>query len=451
MRHFIPGDLSALLRAGLWRSVGALAIKVATAGLTFVTYVVLSRAMAADAYGQFALGLSLATIAAVLAGAGQQTAVLRLYPERTAAGDDQGALAAIRSGSGVTLLGGLGTGLVIALGALAWQRLVPGSGDIGPYWAAAVLVLPLAFAEFQSSALRAQGSVWTALAPRDLLWRVALPVSVWALASFGLALDGTEALLLAAAILAATLLGQAMLATAQKRVTAPAFRSLPAYWQGSGAMSWWFLAGALIDVVALNADTLLVGVLLDEAAAGTYFNASRTAGLMTLFMYAATLVIAPMLARHFHAGNRRKAQAITALSAWAGFGFALATFVIFALWGRSLLELFGPGYGEGHGVLMLLSIGLLFDAATGSSRTTMMMTGHERAYVAIAGTATTAGLALILIATPAFGLVGAAATAMAVRIASQIGIALYCQTRIGIDPTIFGPLRLRLPRSEVPA
>ena len=37
-------------------------------------------------------------------------------------------------------------------------------------------------------------------------------------------------------------------------------------------------------------------------------------------------------------------------------------------------------------MLILLSIGLLFDAATGPSRIVMMMTGHERDYVRIFGT-----------------------------------------------------------------
>ena len=36
-------------------------------------------------------------------------------------------------------------------------------------------------------------------------------------------------------------------------------------------------------------------------------------------------------------------------------------------------------------MLILLSIGLLFDAATGPSRIVMMMTGHERDYVRIFG------------------------------------------------------------------
>ncbi len=248
-----------------------------------------------------------------------------------------------------------------------------------------------------------------------------------------------------------TLLGQAALAAFRGHVVTPALKGLGTYWRQSGTMSRWFLVGALIDVVALNADTLLVGLMLDEAAAGTYFNASRTAGLMTLFMYASTLAIAPMLAQHFHAGDRRKAQAIIGVSAWTGFAFALAAFGLFAIWGEQVLEIFGPGYGEGYAVLMLLSIGLLFDAATGSSRTTMMMTDHERAYAAIAGGATLVGLALQVLVIPVYGLVGAAAATMAVRIATQIGVGAYCRLRIGIDPTILGPFRLRPLRAEVTA
>ena len=49
MRLTIPADLSALLRTGLWRSVASLGIKVATAGLTYLTYVVLSRTMSPSA------------------------------------------------------------------------------------------------------------------------------------------------------------------------------------------------------------------------------------------------------------------------------------------------------------------------------------------------------------------------------------------------------------------
>src|SRR5699024_6327767 len=116
-----------------------------------------------------------------------------------------------------------------------------------------------------------------------------------------------------------------------------------------------------------------------------YFNAFRTAGLMTLFTFAIELVIAPMVAQHFHAGQMRQAQAITALAAVAGFAFSLVIFAIFAFWGDFVLSLFGDSYAQGALILVLLSFGLLFDAATGPSKIVMMMTGHERAYVAIFG------------------------------------------------------------------
>ena len=80
-------DLRALLRTGLSRSLVSLAIKVATAGLTYGMYVLLSRSMGPTEYGLFAFGLSLATVLAILASLGQQTAILRYWPEETGRND----------------------------------------------------------------------------------------------------------------------------------------------------------------------------------------------------------------------------------------------------------------------------------------------------------------------------------------------------------------------------
>ena len=49
----IPSDLRALLKTGLNRSLVSLLIKVATAGLTYAMYVVLSRTMGATDAGEF--------------------------------------------------------------------------------------------------------------------------------------------------------------------------------------------------------------------------------------------------------------------------------------------------------------------------------------------------------------------------------------------------------------
>ena len=173
-------DLRPLIRTGLSRSLLSLCIKVATAGLTYGMYVVLSRSMDGTEYGYFAFGLSLATVLAIGASMGQQTAILRYWPEEEVAGRHDQALSALRSGGALTLIAGLVlTALTIAGAATAGLL----AGATWHLYAAAALILPMAFAEYWSSALRAQGSVWTALAPRDVLWRVLTPLAIVALRS----------------------------------------------------------------------------------------------------------------------------------------------------------------------------------------------------------------------------------------------------------------------------
>ncbi|KKC31647.1 oligosaccharide flippase family protein [Devosia psychrophila] len=443
MRFKIPSDLSALLQSGLRRSVASLGIKLATAGLTYVTYVVLSRTMSPDEYGRFAFGLALATVLAIGAGVGQPMAILRLWSQEAVAGRAAEAIKAVRAGSMLTILASLVIALALCAAVLITLQFASFDDTANHFYGAAFLVLPMAMAEYNSSALRAQGSLWTALVPRDILWRLALPGVVLILFAFGVVLSGPDALVLSAALLSGMLALQFWRSMAGKYVLTPSLWPVRRYWQQWGGISRWLMLGALIETAALNADVILVGLMLDLESSGIYFNAFRTAGLMTLFTFAIELVIAPMVAQHFHAGQMRKAQAITALASVAGFVFSLVIFAIFVGWGDLILSLFGAYYAEGTLVLVLLSFGLLFDAATGPSKIVMMMTGHERAYVAIFGTIMALGFLVQFLVIPIYGIVGAAAANMGARIVAQIAIALWCRLRIGLDTSLLGVFAVR--------
>lgn len=446
MDHNPRSDLKLLLRSGLSKSLVSLGIKVATAGLTYGMFVVLSRSMGADDYGYFAFGLALATILAIGASLGQQTAILRYWPEAMVAGETRKALEALRSGGALTIIAGLGVSVLLIF-AGAGLGAVSG-GSVLHIYAAAALVLPLALAEYWSSALRAQGSVWTALWPRDLGWRVALPLFVLGLFALGIQLSGWAALVLAGGLLAMALVAQYLIARARHYEIAAGTESLGTYWRERGRASRSFFFGTVLDAAALNIDIIFVGLLVAPAAAGIYFNAFRTAGLLTLFTFAITLVVAPMVAQHFHAGELRKAQAITALCAWAGFVFSLLVFAGFVLFGDEVLSLFGSTHNEGKTILILLSIGLLFDAATGPSRIVLMMTGHERAYVRVFGTIVVIGMLVQLAVIPVFGLVGGAAANMAARIVAQVSIAIFARRRIGLDTSLLGAFRVNAMRDR---
>jgi O-antigen/teichoic acid export membrane protein len=423
--------------------VASLGIKVGAAGLTYLMYIALSRTMGETAYGEFTLGLSLAIVLAVVAGLGQQTSILRFWPEENAQKRPVEAHRALRAGSALTIFGGVGI-TIVALGIIGLAGVSGGSiGSLGYLAAGAVAILPMAFAEYSSSALRAQGSVWIALLPRDVLWRLGVCGAAAVFLTTGTGLDGSEALLLTSAILVLALCLQALAAWRAGYLLAPGVEGLRKYWAERGASSKWFLTGALIDSAALNLDTLVVGLLIAPEIAGVYFNAFRTAGLMTLFLFASALVIAPMISDGFHGGNKQNAQKILAVSAWTGFAFSLAMFLGFLMFGESVLSLFGEGNEAGYPVLIILSIGLLFDAATGPSRTTMMMTGHEKRYVQIFGTTTTISVVLQILVVPFFGIVGAALVNMTSRIVAQLLIGWWCRRHIGLDPTILAPLSMR--------
>jgi O-antigen/teichoic acid export membrane protein len=443
MRLIIPSDLKALLRTGLTRSLAALGIKIGAAGLTYFTYVALARTQSPEEYGLFAFGLALATILAIVGGLGQNIAVLRFWSEDQARNRPESAAVAVRAGGILTICGSIGLGLALVLFGLVAATLVPASGPNLHLYAAAALILPLALAEYNSSALRAQGSVVAALAPRDIIWRLALPAA--ALAAFfglGLSMTGWQALLLAAALLGLTLLLQYAWSARRGYDLQMGFKGVGDYWRARGPASRWFLLGAAVDAVALNADTILVGLMVDADSAGLYFNAFRTAGLMTLIGYAVTLVIAPMLARFYHEGDLRKAQAITAACVWAGFAFSLLIFAAFVVFGEQIMALFGPSYGAAYPLLVILGVGMLADAATGPARSVMMMTGHERGYVAAYGLITLAGLVLQALVLPTYGLIGAAMAGVGARIIGHLVIGIWCITRVGIDPTLMGLFRV---------
>lgn len=431
-------EIRSVVRDGLGKSVASLLIKVVTAGLTYFMFVVLARSMGTEHYGHFAFGFSLATMLAIGASMGQQTAILRYWPEDMGKGDEAGATDALKSGWALTLIASVVLSGLLCAAALVFGLVTADMGQVLHLFAASLLILPMAAGEYGSSALRAQGSVWTALLPRDVIWRSLVPGLVWFLFIGGTSLGGAQALLLTAALLVLALVLQALAARMRGYRNGIGFSGLKTYWQQRGGASRWFLAGTVLDSAALNFDIVLVGLMVAVEASGLYFNAFRTAGLLTLFMFAITLVIAPMVARHYHAGQMRQAQAITAFCAWAGFLFSLVVFAGFVMFGGPILSLFGASYAEGYWVLIILSVGLLMDAATGPTRIVMMMTGHERQYVKIFGTIMLAGFALQLVVIPLFGIVGAALVNAGARIVAQVAIAVWTRRHAGIDTSLFG-------------
>ncbi|UXN74424.1 polysaccharide biosynthesis C-terminal domain-containing protein [Devosia sp. A8/3-2] len=111
--------------------------------------------------------------------------------------------------------------------------------------------------------------------------------------------------------------------------------------------------------------------------------------------------------------------------------------------GDPIMSLFGESYGNAAILLVILSVGFLADAATGPSRSVLMLTGHEKRYAAIFGLTTLASIPAQIVVLPSFGVIGVAIVSSLSRVLAYSLLSWQCAVKTGLDPTIFGILRLR--------
>jgi len=135
------------------------------------------------------------------------------------------------------------------------------------------------------------------------------------------------------------------------------------------------------------------------------------------------------------------------LSRLAGLIFwpSLAVAAGLALLATPLLSLFGVGFAAARPALLVLLVGQLVNAATGSVGYLLTLTGHHREATRALGFSALACVVLAAVGTAALGLTGAA-------LGSTLGFALWnvalhriVVRRLGMHPSIFAVFARRRP------
>lgn len=423
--------LAALLRQGFL----ALIIKVGAAGLSFLMFLALARALPEAAFGQFGFAFSLATLLSVLGSFGQRTLALK-YASVYVADEDRGTLAALmRFGYRYILIAGAALCIVVAAIGL-------GTGPtylimVGP------LALALSLAEYQAHFLRAYGNMAVALAPRDILWR--LMAILFALATLWGFIDNASALTVLV-MLTITLL---MICAGQLMMHAPmrALLYTPATASSETRRRWRHASFGLwgtsfVQSAGPNMAVVLLGLIITPAETGPFFSALRVAMVLSLFLMAANMAGAPVIARSHAAGNTALLQRVcTSVARFVSLPTA-ACFALFALWGRDILQLFGDGFDSAFTPLMILSTGYLVAALMGPTVQVMETTGHERAYLRILTITTCSVLALMPVAIYLAGVVGAAMMISANMILTRGLCYRFILNHLNIAPGVFRPARM---------
>ena len=417
----------------------AFAIKIASAGLSYLMLVAFARMLGADDYGKFGVMLNLGIVLSTVIGFGLPTTILRWWPEHLV--KNENGLAAGAMSHSIRLLCLASVGLV-GVGFVA-SLLGLGQSMFGFRWGCAtvaVLAAATIFADFLSGALRATGHTIFAMAPRDIVWRVLAPALLYVVLLVSGAAGAGTAILCAIAVLLIIILAQYL--GLRRIATALTQRASPlSDWPNWRKVMLPIWGAAVMYALIQQLDVVVVGSLLGTAQAGSYFAAQKTANLLGLAMIAGGLVGAPMMSGLFHAGRLGELQHLCRMISLAIAATTLAGLAVIILGGKLLLGIFDASFVSSYTVLLVLCLGYTIDSLAGPNAYLMQVVGLEGPYLRIMVVVYAIVLGLQLLLIPHYGAIAAAA-------ANALGTCLWnasaiwlLRKRIGVDPSVLSLMK----------
>lgn len=217
--------------------------------------------------------------------------------------------------------------------------------------------------------------------------------------------------------------------------------------RSSGTRSWLRVVRpfAVISIAAsirAHLSVLILGVLADVESAGLFNAAQRLAGFTSFMLLVVAFPLGPAVARAWVREGQHGVQRLYSLTGVLIAGAAIPTAITIIVLGRQILGLFGPEFVAAYGVLTLLVVRELINAAAGAAGVALPMTGHEsvvaRASITTALLDLLAGVALI----PRAGAEGVAIASIGGTLALNTWLAVSVKRRLNVDPTIASVRRL---------
>jgi O-antigen/teichoic acid export membrane protein len=154
--------------------------------------------------------------------------------------------------------------------------------------------------------------------------------------------------------------------------------------------------------------TFLLGIMGTAMSVGVFAVASRVSDVGVLFLQSIALVSMPIVSGLYHQGNRAELNNLYQTVAKWSLSFSLPYFLTVVLFSRPLLAIFGADFSAGATSLVVLSLGILVNAAIGIPGVLISMTGRSRLFLLNSVVTVVVSLLLKLLLIPRWGVFGAA-------------------------------------------
>ncbi len=420
-------------------AASAFLVRVASAGLLYLSQIVLARWMGSFEYGVYIAIWTWVLVLGGLCNLGLPTLMIRLVPEHRERGETDalrglllfGRLLPFVVASAVAAIGMLV--LVFAGHLVANAYLVPAI--------VALLCVPLiTLSDVHDGIGRGRGWMMTALLPPYVLRPLLVLLAMLVAHTIGWPMSASTAA--GAAVVGswlATGLQSAMLWHRLRRELPPGPRSRPSGWWLGTSLP--LLAITFSEILLQNTDILVVSHNLGPSQVAIYFAAAKTMSLVLFVHYAVGSAMAGRFAALNARGDKEGLTAAIRQAVNWTFWPSLAAAAGILTLGQPLLWLFGPQFVSGYPVMLVLVAGFLCRAAAGPSELLLNMLGQQRAAAMAAVTIAVINIALNLILTPYFGLMGAASATATSLMAGSILNTMIAQKKLGLSIAIWSNVR----------
>ncbi len=414
----------------------AFLIRVVSAGILFLSQVVLARWMGRFEFGIYVYAWAWVGFLGMLSPLGVGSSAQRFVPEYRTRGDLDG-LRGFLSGSRW-----LCVGLGMAVGVAVLATVLALGGRISAYYFVPFVLVSLTLPIFTLSAVQdptARCFNWIdlALLPVFIVHPLIVIVVTGGFYLAGGTVSADTTLATACASLWIVVLAQKFVLDRRLRHAIPAGprRYEPLHWIKTA------LPLALVDsffILLTYVDTLVLQVFVGPADIAVYYAATKTLALVNFIYFAVSATSAHRFSEYHVAGEHEKLAAFLAETIRWTFWPSLALAGLMLVLGEPILMLFGPGFADGYHLIAIMSVGLVARAAVGPAERLLNMIGQQKICAAIYGSAFAVNLVLCFLLIPRLGLTGAAiATASAVLVELML-LFVVAKRRLGLHVFIWG-------------
>lgn len=417
-------------------AITVFAIRIFSAGLAYVSQILLARWMGTSDYGVYVYVWTWVLMLGCVLDFGMSPTSQKLIPLYRATGE-MDLLRGYQFGARWLAFGACSAICLALAGAIHLLSAHLNPAMIVPMYLGLLTLPAFVAANIQDGIARAYDWMKLALVPAFVIRQVLIIGFAAAIAIFGFGVDATGAMALSAAAVWIAMICQ--LLPLNRRLS----QTIPTGPRRINARGWLATSIPMVLVEGFYlllsyTDILLLQQFRPSDEVGVYYAVVKTLILVSFIHYAIAASSAHRFSELHAAGDKQRLSAYLSHAIRLTFWPSLAATALLLAFGKPMLWLFGPQFVEGYGMMYVLAIGLVVRSMVGPIERFLNMAGKQNlcAMAYAMAFVVNAGLCLVLI--PRFGGYGAAASLSIALVFLTIVLFVITTKHFGFRVSPFG-------------